>query len=92
MGEVTLKVPAEYLEAFRAPNPEPSEAEILSEGLVWLRRLSHCSTLPEASRAAARLLARTVERRQSRPELRAVAARRPAGHLSPAVASKEEVA
>lgn len=47
------------------PGLEEDWAEVLAEGLVALRKLSHCPDLPDTSRAAAGLLARTVERCQS---------------------------
>lgn len=52
------------------PPAEKSDAEIMAEALPHLRRLSHVSDLPGASRLAAELLAQTVERRQPLPALR----------------------
>lgn len=48
------------------------EADVLSDGLVALRRLSHCEALPPAARRAAVVLARVVAAVQPHPSLRAI--------------------
>ena len=48
------------------------DAQTLAEALPHLRRLAECETLPQLSRCAADVLARTVERLAPSPALRAI--------------------